>query len=583
MACLMTIHYRLAMPKPTSHYFVVDAIFDGEWSDPCDVMLPAWTPGSYLIRDFSRHVVDVQAWVDQRPAAITKVDKATWRVADCFGRHTVRVRYRVWAYELSVRTSHLDDTHAYINGASVFVYHRQAVAAPLTLTIEPPPGWHVTTALTPVVGSRLTYQAANYDELVDSPIEIGTTLPVPFDVAGVPHELVVWGESAPPYDRLISDLKRVIAQALNIFGTLPFPRYVFILHVTDQGGGGLEHRNSASILMPRSSFWEPDGYLKMLKVFAHEYFHLWNVKRLRPQSLGPFDYQRENYTPLLWALEGITDYYALLLLVRSGVMPTRTFLNQLADLIKMHQQTPGRLVESVAAASFDAWIKFYRPDANTLNTTISYYLRGALAGLFLDLTIRQLTNGQATLDTVFQRLWQQYGDRGYPPDAFERTAIEVAGESLQRFFAAHIHGTEEWDWSTLATVGLQLTATHSAEPSGTTVALGIRVTDQQGRLKITQVMDFSPAQAAGLAPDDELIAIGGIRTTAKNWLRQLAPYRPGDTVSLTVFRRDQLITRAVVAAHPDPDQWLLKPLSRLNPPAMMEFVRWTHQAYPPLA
>lgn len=575
------IQYRVTMPEPQTHYFHVEARFEGPFDETFTVALPVWTPGSYLVRDFAKHVIHMSAWADDQPIPIAKIDKSRWQVAVPARTRQIRLNYAVYAYELTVRTSHLDDSHGYVNGATLFVYHEPWKNEPVTLSVEPPPGWTVTTALDRHPDSSgYSYHVPNYDVLVDSPLEIGPHHPHSFWVNGVLHELVVWGDGPLPLDRLLGDLTRMAEEAAALFGGLPFSRYVFILHLTDRGGGGLEHANSASVQMPRSAFWQTDGYYRALSVFAHEYFHLWNVKRLRPTTLGPFDYQQENYTTLLWALEGFTDYYAPLLLVRAGILPVGHWLKSLGESLKSLQEMPGRLVQSLAEASFDAWIQFYRPDANSPNLSVSYYHKGALAALFLDLALRRATGGQASLDTVMVGLWQRYHDTGYPPDAVDAMIVDVGGPEFRGWLDRYIYGTADWDETVLHTVGLELTREYSRPESERPVYLGLKVADKEGKLLAETVYRYGPAEQAGIAPGDEIIALDGIRCRLSDWTVRLSQYHPGAVIHVSVFRRDILTHYAVIAESPRPDQWLIKPLTAATDAERRQFSAWTHQSWP---
>lgn len=575
------LHYVVSLPEPETHYFYVRWHIEGELPDHLTICLPVWTPGSYLIREFSRHLVGLTAESSLGRVTVSQKDKACWDLAMAPGIGRLSISYRVYAYELSVRTSHLDDSHGYFNGATLFVYHPEWKPAPATLEIQAPEGWQVATALEPVAHkNRPVFFAPDYDTLIDCPVEIGQFKRYSMTLQGVPHDLVIWGEGPVPAERLTQDIPRLVQSASEIFGSaLPYSRYLFILHLTDQGGGGLEHRNSATIAFPRDRLLTADGYERLLALFAHEFFHLWNVKRLRPENLGPFDYQHEVYTPLLWALEGITDYYAYQLLSRSGLVPVTRVLDHWAESLKLLDNIPGADVQSLTQASFDTWIKFYRPDANTPNITVSYYLKGAVAALYLDLELRRATNGRKSLDDVFLLLWNRYGERGYPSHAWDAAIIEVGGPQFGPWLKRHIQGTAPFDETLWATVGLTVRRDFS-RPDRRPVDLGIIVGSEHDRFLARHVLDHSPAWRAGIAPGDEILAIDNLRVNDLTWNDRLAGYHPGDSLRLTLFRRDVLREAVVTADPPRPDKWSLGPTVPVADEARVRFQEWSGAPYP---
>src|SRR5271169_2066298 len=444
------VRYRVSMPRPHSHLFEVEARFPP--LDVLDAVLPVWTPGSYLLREYARHLQDVSAQDEAgQPLRIERTDKRTWRV-ETRGRPAV-LRYRVYANELSVRTSHLDGTHGYFNGASVFLHAESLRALPHRVRVEPPPGWSVFSALD-WDGEELV--APDYDTLVDSPVEVGPHEPLSFVAADVPHQVVVWGEPKPDGQRLVADLKAVCEAEADFFGGLPLRRYLFLVYLTDKGRGGLEHMASTTLLFGRQALQTQKGWEDFLTLAAHEYFHLWNVKRIKPRALVPFRYGEEAYTRLLWAFEGTTSYYDNLLVRRAGLISPQRYLTRLGEALSALAATPGRRVQTLEDASLTAWVKYYRPDENTVNSAVSYYLKGELVALCLDLTLRQLTSDVHSLDTVMRLLWERFGDgRGVPENGVEAAAEEVAGQSLQPFFDRVLRSTAELDLSVLGHVGLE--------------------------------------------------------------------------------------------------------------------------------
>lgn len=559
------ITYTISMPEPNSHLFHVSIEVDGLNGAAQDLVLPAWTPGSYMIRDYARHVQGFTArTVDGTPLLWRKVAKDTWRI-ETQGANGLFASYHVYAHDLTVRTSHLDATHAYFNGASLFMYAAGRTNECLRLAVMPPDEWQVTTGLEPLVGDvliadreRKTYlfTATDYDELVDCPVECGTHRRLFFTVDDVPHELAIWGSGNEDEQRLVDDTRRIVAVQRDFFGALPYSSYHFILHLTDGRGGGLEHRNSVTNQLDRWSFRPERSYERFLALTSHEFFHVWNVKRLRPAALGPFDYRSENYTRLLWLMEGATSYYDELLLVRAGLLKPERYLERLAEKIVQLQSQPGRHVQSLEQSSFDAWIKLYRPDENSANSSISYYLKGALVCLLLDLHIRKASGGQRSLDDLMRLLYQRYppSSPGIPEEGVVQSAAEeVAGVeagSLSPFFSDYIAGVAELDYATaLAVVGLEL----RWQRRGPQAWLGLQVKSQAERCVVSSVRSDGPAYRAGIYAHDQLLALDGRRISSEKLNDRLAERQPGSTVRLTLFRGDQLYELPVTLAEAPPD------------------------------
>ncbi len=563
------------MPQPHTHLFQVEVRIEDP-QQPQELVMPSWTPGSYLLREFPRHVQEVRAEDGQgRPLPWAKTDKNTWRV-ETAGEAMLRVQYTVYANELTVRTSHLDASHGYVNGASVFLYAAGRERQPLTLEIEPPAGWRITTALR-ASGSPHRFRAPDYDALVDSPIEIGTHALLEFEATGRPHCYAIWGRGNYDPKRLIEDTGKIVLAEHELFGTLPYEEYTFILHLIPGGYGGLEHRSSSSLQMDSWAFTGAE-YERFLGLVAHELLHAWNGKRIRPEPLGPFDYTRENYTRNLWVVEGLTTYYTDLILRRSGIITPERYLQRLEEAIHRLQSQPGRRVQTLEESSFDTWIKFYRPDEHTPNSQISYYQKGALVGLLLDLHIRSATHNARSLDDVMRLLWERYGapDRGFPEKSragIERVAEEVCGEGLGDFFDRYLRSTGELEYERyLAAAGLQMTtapeetstfagnispaataepvpAPIAATPEGR-VELGVRLKEEGGRTLVTHVLAGTPAYRSGVNAGDEILALDGLRVNTAQLTARLAERQPGDRILLTLLRRAELMSREVDLAPP---------------------------------
>jgi len=530
-----------------------------------ELMMAVWTPGSYLVREYARNVEEVTAaGPDRRAFHVDKFDKNRWRIATG-GAPSVEVRYRVYAREMSVRTNWVETDFAMLNGAPTFMTLADGPARPHEVVIQPAPGWGTSaTGLAEMSGGSHRYRAPDFDTLVDSPIVIGNPAVYEFTVDGKKHFLVNVGE-AGVFDgaRAAKDLETVVREHRRTWGMLPYDKFVFLnlLTLVTEGGGGLEHKNSTMLMANRWATRTRKTYLSWLGLASHEFFHTWNIKRLRPVELGPFNYEDEVHTRSLWIAEGVTDYYAELALHRAGLSTREELLDSLSNHIEGLQATPGRLVQSVADASFDAWIKYYRPDENSANVSISYYTKGAVLGFLLDARIRASTGGAKSLDDVMRTSYQRFsGDRGFTPDEFRAVVEEVSGLSLASFWDGAIEGTEELDYvEALATFGLRFRPVEAPRADRSASAwLGMSTRDNAGRLVVTQVRRGTPAFAAGLNVDDEILAMNGFRVRADQLTAQLGRYQPGDTVALLVARRDVLMTIDATFGAEPPRQWQLQ-------------------------
>jgi predicted metalloprotease with PDZ domain len=519
------LHYRVEAADRDAHLFQVTLTIPRPAAEQ-RVMLPVWIPGSYLVREFARHLQGLQARQGARACRVIHEDKCSWTI-ECDPSRPLQLHYQVWARDASVRAAWLDTERGFFNATSLCLRVEGAAdACRHELQIVAPDGarrWRVATALRPVrVDARGfgRYTAADYDELADSPVEMGDFWSGEFDACGVKHRFVVSGASANfDGERLLADAQRICSTAIRFWhprGRPPHDRYVFLLRASADGYGGLEHRHSTALMCARRDLprlgeaaLANEGYVGLLGLISHEYFHTWNVKRLRPRAFERYDYARENYTDLLWFFEGFTSYYDDLLLRRAGLIDDETYLKLLAKTINQVQQTPGRRVQSLAEASFDAWIKYYRPDENTPNATVSYYTKGALVGLCLDLSLR--TEGAGSLDAVLRMLWRR--SRGGPIDEADvRAALaEVGARDHAAELDAWVHGTDELPLSAL----LERHGVETlAEPGSWAQRLGVRASESGGTVKLSAVLRGSVAERAGLAAGDEWLGIEGVGETA---------------------------------------------------------------------
>ena len=564
------VHYQIIPASPHAHIFEIRLTIPKPDVNGQSLTLPAWIPGSYMIRDFARNIVALEASCNGELLTIEKQDKQSWQCQPCSGE--LHIKYQVYAWDLSVRSAHLDATHGYFNGTSVFLKVLGQEQQPCAVELLPPEGddyaeWRVATTLPRKQAQHLgfgSYQAKDYDELIDHPVEMGTFTHAAFDVAGTPHEIAITGRHNCDMERLCRDLKLICESQIEMFGELPeMERYLFQVMAVGDGYGGLEHRSSTSLLCKRDDLPQPGveevtkEYRQFLGLCSHEYFHLWNVKRIRPEVFKRADLSSEAYSKLLWAFEGITSYYDDLTLLRSGLIDMESYLELLAKNITRVMRRSGRLKQTVEESSFDAWTKFYKQDENAPNSIVSYYAKGAMIALALDLTIRRDSGGEKSLDDLMRALWQQHGkpDLGVGEHDAEKLAAEVSGLDLSAFFDHALRSTDDLPLAELLhTIGVGyelIPATGSKDEGGLKkddkkpvrpkADLGVLYKADHTGAKLTAVMDDGPAMQAGLSAGDILIALDGIRVSASNLDRLLEAKTIGKTAEVYAFRRDELM------------------------------------------
>lgn len=558
--------------------------------------MPAWIPGSYLIRDFSRQVETIRAHSRGKAVTVSKSSTHTWKCAPCKGPLTVD--YTIYAWDLSVRSAHVDETHAFFNGTSVFLAVTGQEHLPCHVRLCPPPHarhWRVYTSLPEATGHPQAarrhgfgmYIAPDYDALVDHPVEMGLPQVARFRVHGALHELVFTGV-APNLDlkRITADVKRICAAQIAFFEPqskkAPFldssDRYVFMTMVTDDGYGGLEHRASTALMAGRRDLPvmgradAGQGYQTFLGLVSHEYFHTWNVKRIKPAAFAPYRLDRPNHTSLLWVFEGFTSYYDDLMLLRAGVITEADYLRLLGKVITSVHSAPGRIKQSVAESSFDAWTRFYKQDENSPNALVSYYTKGSLIALGLDLLIRRDSHGQRSLDDVVRLMWARFGrdfyrggtSRGIDEHAMPQIILEATGVDVSSFIEHHVWGRDDVPLHTLlATQGIVISWT----PASSLPSLDARVRTERGETRVSTVLENGAAHAAGISAGDTLVAINGLRVSDPASLdRLLTAYQPGDTVAVHVFRRDELRVFIVVLNEPAATQCTLEPMDERPSP-----------------
>jgi predicted metalloprotease with PDZ domain len=551
-AAIAPVHYQVSIPDPHSHLFAITLTIAQPHAEQV-LQLPVWIPGSYLVREFAKNLQQLRCAQSGKSLPTAQQDKASWLVR-CKPGVTLTVQYEVYAFDNSVRTAWLDATRGFFNGTSLFLkvagaeeqVHGVEIIAPSQL-----PDWKLATGLAPVRALKSgfgSYHAENYDALVDCPVEMGTFWSGSFEACGIAHRFVVAGAS-DSFDgsKLLADAQAICeteirfwhgaaTKAKNDANTVPFKNYLFMLNAVHDGYGGLEHRNSTALIctrkdLPRlerqtlapSTHKQPEGYTVLLGLISHEYFHSWNVKRLRPSEFARYDYTQENYTELLWFFEGFTSYYDDLLLRRAGRIDNATYLKLLGKTINQVHQTPGRLVQSVAQASFDAWVKYYRQDENTANATVSYYTKGSLVALCLDLTLR--AEGRTTLDAVMQSLWSHCAAGPMAEQDLLAVLAELGGRSYSKEIARWVHSTQELPVA-------ELLERHGVkvhrEPDQVAQQLGLRVKESNG-VSIHQVLRGGVAEAAGFASGDEWLAVQSFGAKASG------PWRMQTLDDLTLY------------------------------------------------
>lgn len=530
------------------------------------VTMAAWSPGSYLVRDYARMVRELSATADGEPAPARKVDKQTWEI-ETGGADEVQVRYRVYGHELTVRTNHIDHSHAFLHGPATYLYLESLRELPHRVTLVPPAqrDWHVALALPVEEGA---YVAADLDELLDSPVHMGEATVRVVD-AEVPVELVVWGPidgtGVADLDRLARDLAIIVRAHGDRFDGAPFHRYTFMLMLAPGSYGGLEHRASSANLHNPQAFATEKSYADLLELLSHELFHAWNGKRMHPAGLADPAYGAEQYTRCLWVIEGLTSYYDRITLRRSGQMSTARYLEKLCDEWARLMWTPGRAAHSLEEASFDAWIKLYQAHESNVNTSVSYYLKGGLVAMALDLVVRAETAGARSLDHVLAAMWRDYVATGAPyPEDVQAIFEAATGVELGALFDDLVRGTGDPDLARLLDhAGLVLRATHDTEKDENVVGappwLGIAC---RSGCRVSRVLDGSPAADAGLSPGDEIAALDRLRVRNDADLRQrLRARSDGDRIDLTVFRGGHQRQVEVVLAPCPPNRYEITALA----------------------
>ncbi|KAB2925774.1 MAG: M61 family metallopeptidase [Bacteroidetes bacterium] len=531
------VHYRLSMSAPSTHLFEVTVTVP-PGNAPVDLHMPAWRTGRYLIQDFSGGVQDFDARnASGETLEWRKTDKDTWRITR--PKNTaVTASYRVYANEFNQRTRELNGDHAFLDPAAVFMYVGGMTDAPVRLTVVPYGDWHVTTGLERAAEGEDEFTAPNYEHLADSPVEVGRQTDIPFTAGGREHVISIYGEGNWNADTLVRDFRAIVEENLRFWGRLPYDRYVFLIHCQPNAGGGTEHLNSTIMGVRPFVFSDPAAYTGFLGLVSHEYFHTWNVKQLRPKAFAPYDFTKENYTEELWVSEGATSYFDDLIMVRAGFRDERWYLDLLGGMIRSDRSRPGNAVQSLAASSFDAWVKYWKRKENASNAESDYYGKGSHVSLLLDLEIRHRSGNRASFSSVLRSMFEDHPpSKGFTNEELIAACEKAAGAPLRDFFRDHLYGTVPLPWErTLAYAGLSVTEAHAPAKG----ELGVTVTDIGERTRITAVRSGSPAETAGLEINDDVAALDGFRVRAGEFNARIASLGPGTTIRITVFRNDRL-------------------------------------------
>jgi predicted metalloprotease with PDZ domain len=588
----MPIRYDVSVEEPKTHRVQVVMDIPEVSGASLDLVLPSWIPGSYHIQDQARNVRGLralQAGTDTKLAVVRR-DKARWRVATGGASH-VEVRYEVYGHDLGDDKVDVTAEHYFLNAGQFLPYVEGRDREPLEVVVHVPSPWRVYTELPEVGKSPARFRARDYDQLVDEPIDCGTPVELTAHPSGIPHRILLCGRGGNfEAHQVETDVGKIADAAIRLMGGSPLQHYTFFYHLADgkwPAQAGLEHKNSTSIIVGRTAFKPEEDYRTFQGITSHEYFHLYNVKRIRPRVLGPFDYTKENYTHLLWAMEGSTDYFSDLILLRSGLLPLRKYLDEVAKKIRRYVNTPGRKVASLEELSFNTWIDLYRRYEETPNQSVSYYLKGDLVTMCLDLEIRHRTEGASSIEAVFRTLWQEYGakDRGLEENEILSVANRVSGLDLTDFFERYISGVIEIDFDAfLGRAGLKVESQErppgkeDEPPAGW---LGVTLKDEAGRAQITSVLDEGPGRRAGLSPDDEIVALDGQRVSFTEMPKVLPKFPPGTSVEVTVFRRGFLTSIPVETGKVPPEKLLIVPVEDAPPLARRLYEGWLGAPWEP--
>lgn len=613
--------YTVSLPAPQTQMVDIGIEVHDVSAETLDFVLPVWRPGRYVILDSASTVREVSATNGKGAALpVEKVNKSAWRVTTQ-GARTIRLSYRLYANSLGERTRHVDDSHAFLSGAAVFMMVEGRREAAARVKVDPPVGWKVASGLTPLRDDPFTLTAPNYDVLVDSPLEIGTHDVLKFTAGGKSHEIAIWGEADFKPDQLIADFAKIVEAEIAIFGSAPYDRYLFILHIGAGTTGGTEHLNSTVIQAARKALEDPESYLSLKSLVAHEMFHTWNVKQFRPSGIQPYDYHGENYTKLLWVAEGTTSYYDDFIPVRCGLAKPDKYLGIVSDIIDAMRNKPGELVQSLENSSYDAWIQFGRSWPDSVNSTVNFYSKGAMVSFLLDMDIRQRTDNQRSLDDVMRLLFERFplDGPGYTPEDLQTLVEEVAGGEYEEFFARYVADAQPLPLEEVVeVVGLELVfepakdkkadeadsydrddndddedkengqdesdegkeSVATTKPARLKAYLGLNVSEQGGRAVVTSALSDGPAYRAGLVAGDEVVALNGRKFEAGELASRLEIFKPGEAIEIMYFRRDALRTIKITLDGKPDGKWKLRRVKEPTDEQKAGWQSWLGQPWP---
>ncbi|WP_240315278.1 M61 family metallopeptidase [Mucilaginibacter pineti] len=568
------ISYTVSFPDAQAHYADIEMHISGLKQNNLDLKMPVWTPGSYLVREFAKNIEGFSANINGKTVASPKINKNTWRISSK-GVSSVTIKYRVYAFEISVRTSFVDASHGFLSTSGIFIYPANMLHSPSTITIKPYKDWSkVSTSLEMVNNDPFVRHSPNYDILFDSPIEVGNQDVFGFDASGVKYEICMYGGGNYDKERLIKDVHKIVDQEAAVYGENPNRHYVFIVHNHLRGGGGLEHLSSTVLGASRDAFGTEKGYQSFLGLVAHEHFHLWNVKRLRPIVLGPFDYDNENYTTNLWIAEGFTEYYQEIIVRRTNLYTPENYLDQIAVEFNTLENLPGKDVQTVAESSFDAWIKAYRPNENSNNTTISYYNKGAIIGMMLDLEIINDSKGKYSLDNVMRYMYTEYyknKKRGYTDAEFKKGFEMFAGKKLDDFYKNYVNGLTPIDYNKyLGYAGYKITD-ELANSNDATLGIATATTAAK-KVIVTAVTRGTAGYIDGININDELTAIDGNPITDASTM--LNDKKPGDKLAISLIRDGLPVNLTVTLLRNTRVKYKIVPVDNATPAQLAVRKKW---------
>ena len=583
-----SVYFRVRFDEAAMHRVWIEASYPTQGAKELRLMMPVWTPGSYMVREYARQVESIAAFDKESPLKCVKSDKNHW-VVSCENTQRVRLRYAVYGREMGVRTNWIEEQFAFLTGAATFLIPQDGLDRRCVLECVPRAGWgQIATSLDVLSTSPWVRTAKNFDELVDSPVVLGSIDIQAQEISGVPHYLATVPSEGWDTKKAMADAAKIIKIEQEFWGEVPYPQYWF-LNLLTEAGGGLEHDNSTVLMASRWTQKQRSKYVDWLGLVSHEFFHTWNVRRLRPKGLMKYDYNQEQYIQELWIAEGLTSYYDDLFVVRSGLSTPKEYLERVSKSIQTVQNSPGRQVQNLVDSSFDSWIKFYRPDENAANSRVSYYVKGAILGMLLDVQIRLRSEDKHTLDDCMRLLWQRHRATGYSNEDFSSIVRELGGKPLGDWLDEQLGSTQELDYQPfLDAYGLAWKASESSkevpQESGassgvpkmaTAGQIGLEMSNVAGKTQVDKVLRGFAGSRAGVQVGDEIVALGGYRVTAEQWTDRVGMLEIGQQTTLLVARRGKMLELGLdLASVPRVDSAPSWNLVRVEKPTPEQEKRW---------